>query len=275
MRDRYSGKSRGFGFVTFMASQDAQHVASMDHVVDGRRYVHGPLSSPVQGVMGYLLGNTPSRGQPAAAAAHLQACRPQGTEACWRYTAESHMTSRASHHVAGLRHACHCPDLRLHSQASGPDIWASEGAAEIEDLRRTCACCRCDAKLALPRGTTSSTPSATSPLAPGSTHRIFVARIPPTVTDPEFKSYWETFGPVQVGHPVLLEHWEFVTACTALPLRAGPLRCAWQRRSSLKLRWETPGRSCHSPWIPAIASTSLAKYRHWVQTGQPAAEACS
>ena len=42
MRDRYSGKSRGFGFVTFMASQDAQHVASMDHVVDGRRYVHSP-----------------------------------------------------------------------------------------------------------------------------------------------------------------------------------------------------------------------------------------
>ena len=76
-------------------------------------------------------------------------------------------------------------------------------------------CCRCDAKLALPRGTTSTTVSATSPLPAGSTHRIFVARIPPTVTDPEFKSYWETFGPVQVRPAVLIAA-KLLALCTHL-----------------------------------------------------------
>ena len=37
MRDRYSGKSRGFGFVTFQTAADAQRVAALDHIVDGRR----------------------------------------------------------------------------------------------------------------------------------------------------------------------------------------------------------------------------------------------
>ena len=37
MRDRYSGKSRGFGFVTFYTVGDAQRVAGAEHVVDGRR----------------------------------------------------------------------------------------------------------------------------------------------------------------------------------------------------------------------------------------------
>lgn len=89
MRDRYSGKSRGFGFVTFFNAEDAQRVASAEHVVDGRR---------------------------------------------------------------------------------------------------------CDAKLALPRGGSNSAASST-PKVP----RIFVARVPQTITDPQFKEYWEQFGPVQVG----------------------------------------------------------------------------
>lgn len=37
MRDRYSGKSRGFGFVTFVYAADAASVVLGDHHVDGRR----------------------------------------------------------------------------------------------------------------------------------------------------------------------------------------------------------------------------------------------
>ena len=37
MKDRYTGKSRGFGFVTFVFSADAMGVAAMEHHVDGRR----------------------------------------------------------------------------------------------------------------------------------------------------------------------------------------------------------------------------------------------
>ncbi len=37
MKDRSSGKSRGFGFVTYLHQGDAQHVALTEHQVDGRR----------------------------------------------------------------------------------------------------------------------------------------------------------------------------------------------------------------------------------------------
>ena len=37
MRDRATGKSRGFGFVTYLHATDAQQVAMTDHQVDGRR----------------------------------------------------------------------------------------------------------------------------------------------------------------------------------------------------------------------------------------------
>ena len=46
---------------------------------------------------------------------------------------------------------------------------------------------RCEAKFALPRGNN----------APNKTTRIFVARIPSTVTDQQFRSYFEHFGVVQ------------------------------------------------------------------------------
>lgn len=82
MRERYTGKSRGFGFVTFASSADAQHAIAAEHVIDGRR---------------------------------------------------------------------------------------------------------CEAKLALPEGKVGS----------ARTTRIFVARIPSSVTDPQFRSYFEQFGTVQ------------------------------------------------------------------------------
>ena len=37
MKDRASGKSRGFGFVTFWNAADAQRVLECAHIVDGRR----------------------------------------------------------------------------------------------------------------------------------------------------------------------------------------------------------------------------------------------
>lgn len=82
MRDRATGKSRGFGFVTYLHEADAQQVAMTDHQVDGRR---------------------------------------------------------------------------------------------------------CEAKFALPRGGSN----------PNRTTRIFVARIPNTVSDRQFKAYFEQFGGVQ------------------------------------------------------------------------------
>ena len=37
MKDRSTGKSRGFGFVTFQRSSDAAHAGNKEHMVDGRR----------------------------------------------------------------------------------------------------------------------------------------------------------------------------------------------------------------------------------------------
>lgn len=37
MKDRSTGKSRGFGFVTFYRAADAACAANQEHVVDGRR----------------------------------------------------------------------------------------------------------------------------------------------------------------------------------------------------------------------------------------------
>jgi RNA-binding protein Musashi len=37
MKDRFSGKSRGFGFVTFVDPAAAQRALAMEHTVDGRR----------------------------------------------------------------------------------------------------------------------------------------------------------------------------------------------------------------------------------------------
>lgn len=45
MKDRYSGKSRGFGFVTFMYPADAQRVVGTEHQVDGRRYFTFPMQA--------------------------------------------------------------------------------------------------------------------------------------------------------------------------------------------------------------------------------------
>lgn len=37
MKDRLSGKSRGFGFVTFVDPAAAAHALQMEHTIDGRR----------------------------------------------------------------------------------------------------------------------------------------------------------------------------------------------------------------------------------------------
>lgn len=37
MKDRLSGKSRGFGFVTFVEPAAAQRALQMEHTIDGRR----------------------------------------------------------------------------------------------------------------------------------------------------------------------------------------------------------------------------------------------
>lgn len=37
MREKYTGKSRGFGFVTFASTLDAQRAVAAEHIIDGRR----------------------------------------------------------------------------------------------------------------------------------------------------------------------------------------------------------------------------------------------
>ena len=55
MKDRYTGKSRGFGFVTFVFSADAMGVAAMEHHVDGRR-CEAKFALPRGGEMGFCEG---------------------------------------------------------------------------------------------------------------------------------------------------------------------------------------------------------------------------
>ena len=43
MKDRTTGKSRGFGFVTFQRASDAAHAGNKEHMVDGRRCEVGLL----------------------------------------------------------------------------------------------------------------------------------------------------------------------------------------------------------------------------------------
>ena len=47
MKDRSTGKSRGFGFVTFFRASDAAVAANQEHVVDGRRCEVRALSPAV------------------------------------------------------------------------------------------------------------------------------------------------------------------------------------------------------------------------------------
>ena len=42
MKDRYTGKSRGFGFVTFASADDAVRVVAAEHHVDGAPALCGP-----------------------------------------------------------------------------------------------------------------------------------------------------------------------------------------------------------------------------------------
>ena len=44
MKDRSTGKSRGFGFVTFFRAADAACAANQEHVVDGRRCEVNPYA---------------------------------------------------------------------------------------------------------------------------------------------------------------------------------------------------------------------------------------
>ena len=154
MRDRYSGKSRGFGFVTFQTIADAQRVASLDHIVDGRR-CDAKLALP--------------RGAPAASPAAAAPAPPP--------VPTTHRCTRPGP-LHGLLPATGCSS-RFFMGAQGPGTigW-----------RRSCR--------ALPSLLTLSW------------CRIFVARIPPSVTDAEFKQYWESFGSVQV--------WPLLVASQAL-----------------------------------------------------------
>ena len=47
MKDRTTGKSRGFGFVTFQRASDAAHAGNKEHMVDGRRCEVGRFATLV------------------------------------------------------------------------------------------------------------------------------------------------------------------------------------------------------------------------------------
>ena len=48
MKDRTTGKSRGFGFVTFQRTSDAAHAGNKEHMVDGRRCEVGSTPAVTQ-----------------------------------------------------------------------------------------------------------------------------------------------------------------------------------------------------------------------------------
>lgn len=60
MRDRQTGRPRGFGFVTFTTPAAADAVVEDIHVIDGRQVRaaawHSPLRAPCPAVPGYLRG---------------------------------------------------------------------------------------------------------------------------------------------------------------------------------------------------------------------------
>lgn len=185
MKDRYTGKSRGFGFVSFVECQAAGQALLAEHTIDGRRCEAKVALPKVRDCMDLL--------------AYVSIGSVQWTAASMgNYQGLAHCALHACQLAYNIMHRlampCLCPTA-VHQ-------------APCTDHQTFCMLVN------LMQG---------EPTPPRTT-RIFVARIPPSVTEAQFRAYFEGFGKLQVRTADLARSKPLVSSarqlCTSLCLQA-------------------------------------------------------
>ena len=88
MQDKVTGKSRGFGFVTFRNPALTQKVLAQIHYIDGKKAHQAPQNSLNLNFIGGMQASVANGSEDGKSA--RRAIRWHNEDICWRDTADNH-----------------------------------------------------------------------------------------------------------------------------------------------------------------------------------------